>query len=472
MDSSPATLALPCWPCPKPQLQLHTGTCAHLRCFEEGPFWGRRDTSSPVRKAASSPRIRPVREVRLETRAQPCGASSLLWSRRSAAPGLQRAQSADGSEAMARVNLQQPPRPLPWSAGAAGSGMVRRPIKQELPSWVKPLCGASERWCPQSAEWCGQPDLLKAVGTPKPGPHRPWGGARLPEGRACLWAARQGTAPPSCAPSDGSGPAGGDPQHRRAVSPPTTRCPVGHPQKLPVSPPAGPAPAVGLLCRAGGRPNDPTSLCRQEVSPRTSRRRAAQNAGWDSPATRRRLTGPGERGAFGGPRGTAGRSPCTEGGRFPQAASERGCACAAHLTVPEAAALRPGVGWGGDVQRSGSAHGGNPGDGPQQVPGVRAMHKAQTVLSTGSGKRPAAPPGHTGQCPPRTGRLDAEQTRLRVRKSSVAADVRPADFRRPRAPPSGFPTSRDPCRGSLAHFGCEGKSSVLGWGALRCPPRH
>lgn len=145
------------------------------------------------------------------------------------------------------------------------------------------------------------------------------------------------------------------------------------------------------------------------------------------------------------------------------------------LTSQSPKQLRSGLGWGGvggDVQRSGPAHGGNPGDGPQQVPGVRAVHKAQTVLSTGSGKRPAAPPGHTRQCPPRTGRLDAEQTRPRVRKSSVAADVRPADFRRPRAPPSGFPTSRDPCRDPLAHFGCEGKSSVLGWGALRCPPRH
>lgn len=346
-------------------------------------------------------------------------------------------------------------------------------MKQELPSWVRPLRGAPERRSPQSAEWRGQPNLLEAGGTPQPGPCRPRGGARLP--------ARTGM--PLGSMGEGEPLTQAAPQamaRAQQVETPSTVSPPAAPLPCRASPEASCVPS-GRACSSSGPavqsgPSSPHSDRTSHSAEEGLPRKGLPELSWAE-------RGVGQPGRL--PTADGGSVGCPEGHGAPRTSRPARKAAGFHrpllnvdalapLTSRPPKQLRSSRGWGGR-QRAGQRAWarGDMEDGPRQVAGVRAMHKAQTDAVEGSGKLPAVPPGRTRQRPPHTGRLDTEQPRPRVRKSSVAVDVCPADFQRPQAPPSGFPTSRDPHRYPLAHFGCEGKSSVLGWGVLRCPPpRH
>lgn len=354
--------------------------------------------------------------------------------------------------------------------------MVRRPIKQEPPSWVRPLCGASERRRPQSAGWRGQPDLLEAVGTPKPGPHRPQGGARLPARTSVPLGSTAGDRSPKLCPKRWPWPRGWRPPAPAGSVTPRHTLPCRASPEASCVPSGRARPSSGPAVQSGRSPHTVTPRVTPQTGglPQSRPEPSCAECGVGRPSHPPRLMGPGERGASGGPRGTAGSSPSTESGRLPQAASERGCACAAHLTAPEAAGLRPGLGWGGGRRAAQRARARGP-PGRRPTAGSRGASRAPSTdgavnglwkAASGSPRAHRAVPAPHGKAGRRTDPPASKKgQRGRRRPPSRLLEATGTAFH--------FPTSRDPRRDPLAHFGCEGKSSVLGWGALRCPPpRH
>lgn len=103
------TVARPCRPRPKPELQPHTGTCAHLRRFAEGPFWGRTD-KQPSPKGSIFPQDAAIRESQLGNQSPTLRGLLAAVPPPVSGPGLGRAQSAGGGEA---ASPSRPPAASP-----------------------------------------------------------------------------------------------------------------------------------------------------------------------------------------------------------------------------------------------------------------------------------------------------------------------------------------------------------------------